>query len=156
MASGVSARPVYGPDDPIDQQRAQLFGHLCALVEHLEADSVAGERRRVLGPHHLSAEARAAEGLEEVEHGRIGVDVGDELGADDHVRRVEEVQAAEIGPEVVRASRGETVDREPGAHRGHHGPRATMRLDEVEHVPLDRQILGDGLEHEVCRGEGGR
>ena len=51
-AAGVRA------DELIHERDAVLLGELRDLVEHLEADAVAGERRRVGGLDHLAAERR--------------------------------------------------------------------------------------------------
>ena len=49
--------PGVGTDELVDEERAVLLGEDRALVQHLEADAVAGEAGGVGGTHHRAAEA---------------------------------------------------------------------------------------------------
>ena len=70
--------------------------HLLHRGQHAgDADAVGDEVGRVLGAHHALAQVAGDEGLELVDHARLGGGGGDQLHQRHVARRVEEVDAAE-------------------------------------------------------------
>ena len=86
VASGVIARPVYGPTRRSTSVDAVLLRELRHFVQELEADAVAREARGVEGPDHDPAEPFRRVHLDEVDERRVGLPACDELSPDDDVR----------------------------------------------------------------------
>ncbi len=93
-----------------DDRGPVLFCELGRFVQDLEAHAVSREAGRVEGPDHHATESLGGVGLHELHELRIGLAAGDELGPDDDVRRVEEVQPEEVLPERFASPGGERVD----------------------------------------------
>ena len=65
-------------------------------------------------------------------------------------RRVEEVRAEPVTPEVVAAAFGHRRDRNPGRVRADDRCRASSGVDFLEQRALDVELLDDGLEDPVA------
>ncbi len=136
-------------DELVGEQRADLARELGALIHHLEADAITGEGGGIEDPHHLAPEPDLAEHVDELDQRRIGVAARDQLGPDDHVRGIEEVQPHEMLAERLAASLAERIDRQTRSHGRHDRIGPARRLDLVEDLPLQRHVLGQRLKDEI-------
>ncbi len=143
------------PDEALDEHGPVLLGELRRLVEHLEADAVAREAGRVGRADHDAAEHLVRVRVDELDERRIGLLACDELGPDDHVRWVEEVQPEEVLAEGVAAALGERVDRQAARDGGDDRVGAAELVDALEHLALQLEVLGEGLEDDVRLRDGG-
>jgi len=136
--------------------------HLQALgvVHHRQdgedADPVGDEVGGVLGPHHALAEAGDQPGFQAVQHGRIGVGGGDDFHQGHVARRIEEVDAAEVGPLLRRHGGGQLVDGQARGVGGDDGAGLQVGRDLAVEVFLPLHLLGDGLDHQVALAQQGQ
>ena len=129
-------------DELIHERDAVLLGELRDLVQHLEAEAVAGERRRVARSRRPRGRRRRRRKSRTIATTPGSVlACGIELAADDHRRRVEQVDAEEVAPEARRCARAHRGDRQPRRHG--RDDRASARcdssVDQREHLALDRR-----------------
>ena len=81
VASGGIARPVCGPMSGSMNATPCSSASWAHLVQHLEADAVAGERRRVAGLDDLAAAALDEEAARRRHHLGVGPGMRDQLAA---------------------------------------------------------------------------
>ena len=143
------------PNEALDQRGAVLLGELRRLVQQLEADAVAREARGVGGADHDPAEPFLRVHLDELDERRVGLLACDELGPDDDVRWIEEVQTEEVLPKRIGPALSERVDRKAARDAGDDRIRACAPCRRARKSALDLEVLGDGLEDEVGLRDGG-
>ena len=145
---------------PISGQVVHL-GDRVAVVERVidaerarHADEAVGDEvGRVLATHDALAQDALAIGCHEIEHGGIGVLVGDDLEQGQVARRVEEVRAQEMALEILAASLGDGADGQAAGVGRDDRARFANGIQPGHQVALDRQILDDGLDDPVGIGQ---
>jgi hypothetical protein len=100
-----------GSDELIHVRDAVLLRELRDLVEQLESDPVAGERRRVGAFDHDAAERCLEHLAHQLDDVAVRLRVRNDLGAGDDGRRVEEMHAEEVLLEFVAAAVAHLRDR---------------------------------------------
>src|SRR5439155_21880729 len=123
--------------------RVDLFDRVLAGFERFEhlrdaeqANVIRDEVRRVLRDDDALAETMVGEMRHAIDDGAIGVGRGNQLEQAQVSRRIEEVRAEKIAPEVVAAAFGELRDREAGRVRADDRPRTASALDALEQRAL--------------------
>ena len=153
VASGVIARPVYGPTS-----RSASTGPICSAScatsfstlkpTRFPAKAGASCVRTISRPRRTREKAS----MKSSSAGSVSRPPISSV-PDDDVRRVEEVQAHEMAAERIAPPFRELVDREAGGDRRHDRVRTPRLLDAIEHLLLEREVLGQRLEHQIRRGQ---
>ena len=127
----------------------ELVGVVHRRQHREHADAVADEVRGVLGDHHALADGGGEEGLEALDHVRVGEAGRDQLDQVHVARRVEEMHAGEAVAHFLRQRLGQAVDRQAGGVGGQHGGGGDVRRDLLVQIELPVHPLGDRLDHQV-------
>ena len=142
-------QPGAEPDDPVDLvvRRDPLAEHPQRLEEERADAAVGDEADRVAGADRGAAHPAGDLGGEL--EGRLAALVaGDDLDELHQRRRVEEVHADDpLGLGDPRRDRGH---REGGGVGGEDGVGPADRGEPLEQVPLQVEVLGRGLDHQVA------
>ena len=120
-----------------------------------DADPVGDEVGGVLGAHDAFAQPGDEPGFEPVEGRRVGVPGGDQFDQVHVARRVEEVDAAEVGPPLGRDGGGQLVDGQARGVGGDDGASLQVGGDLAVEVFFPRHLFGDGFDHQVALAEQG-
>ncbi|KWT82768.1 hypothetical protein APY03_4873 [Variovorax sp. WDL1] len=118
-----------------------------------DAHAVGDEVGRVLGAHDALAECAGDEGLELVQHLRLGGRRIDQLDQEHVARRVEEVDAAEARLERLGQRLAQLGDRQARGVRGQDRVPGHMGRDLLVQIELPVHALGDGFDHQVAFAE---
>ena len=118
-----------------------------------DADAVGDEVGRVLGAHHVLAQAAGDEGLQLVQHLRLRARRRDQFHQRHVARRVEEVDAAEARAHLLGDGLAQLRDRQARGVARQDGMRRHVRRDLPVQVELPVHALGDGLDHQVAAGQ---
>jgi hypothetical protein len=89
-------------------------------------------------------------GSRPVEHLRIGACARDQLHQIHVARRIEEVHAAEAGPQRLGQRLRQSIDRQARGVGGEHRLLGQMRRDLLVQRFLQIRALGDGLDHQIA------
>ena len=114
------------------------------------ADSIGDEIGRVLRDHDTLAEHDVAELAHEVEHGRVGARVRDQLEQMQVARRIEEVRTEEARAHRLGQDRRHIGDRKTRCIGGDDGAVFQVRGDALEQRALDVELLDDRFENPVA------
>ena len=122
-------------------------GQLRGFVQDLEADPIADERGHIFADDHLAAQPFRQHRDDALYHRRIGIGSWNDFGADDHLGRIEQVDAEEIAAKRIASSARHLRDRQARGTRRHDRFGTPAVVDQLEKLPLERQIFGQRLEH---------
>ncbi len=138
--------PGLRPDQIIDVRDAMLGGQLRSLVQNFEADPIPDERRHVLGDDPLAPQPFRQHRDDVLYDGRIGVRSRNYFGADDHVRRIEQMHAEKIAAERIAPPTRHLCDRQSRRSGRDDRLRPPALVDQLEELFLERQIFSERLE----------
>ncbi len=140
--------PGMRPDQIVDVRDAVLGGQLRSLVQDLEADPIADERRHVLGDDHLAPQP-LRQHRDDVLHDRgIGVGSRNHFGADDHVRRIEQMHAEKIAAKRIATPARHLRDRQSRRSGRDDRLRTPALVDQLEELFFQRQVFRKRFEHD--------
>ena len=119
------------------------------LRHAVEADVVGDEVRPVLRDDDALAETVIREVRHALDDRRIGLRRRDDLEEPQIPRRVEEVRAEPVPPEVVAPAFRQRRDRDARRVRRDDRPRTPDGVDALEQRPLDVELLDDRFDNPV-------
>ena len=119
------------------------------LIEEFEPDPVPREGGRICRANHFTTQSIPREDLDKVDHLGIGVVTCDQLGSDDYIRRIEEMEPDEVSAKGFLSTFAKRIDRKPGRDGCNDLVLTTYCLHPVKHVLLERHVLGERLEDEI-------
>ena len=128
-------------------ERAQHLRHA------VEADVIGDEVRRVLRDDDTLAESMIGKPRHALDDRAIGLGSRNDLEQMQVARRVEEMRAEPVTPEVVAASLGEGADRDARRVRRDDRSRPPRRIDAFEERALHVDALDDGFDDPVGAGD---
>ena len=114
---------------------------------------VRDEIRRVLRDHDAFSETAIGEVRHALDDRRIGVRRRDDFEQVEIPRRIEEVRAEPVTPEIVGASGGQDADRNAGRVRADDRACAPRPIHALEQRALDVELLDDRFHDPVDLGD---
>ncbi len=128
-------------------ERAQDLDHA------VKADAIGDEVRRVLRDDHALAQPQIEESRHACDDIGIGVGGRDHLDQRQIAWRIEEMGAEPVAAKLGASAFGDRVNRNAGGVGRDDRARPPDRFDCLEQRALDVELLDDGFENPVDRGE---
>ena len=123
-----------------------LFGEQPHFRPEEAADAIADKVGRILARHHAFAEVQIAERRHPIEDFTARLRPRDHLRQVQVARRIEEVRAQKMLPELAIEALGDPRQRNPAGIRRDNRPRRAQRRHAAPQRPFDLEILRHGFD----------
>ena len=131
-----------------------LHGYFLDRAAEEASNAVGDEVRRILTADYALAQVNVAETGNGFQQRGIGGRAGNHFDQMQIARWIEEVRAQEMAPQLFPESFGDACQRNAAGVAGEDRARRAHRFDFLQHVALDVEVLGDGLEDPVAVANG--